>query len=238
MRIEIKGFVDISLVDWDGKVSSVIFLPKCNLRCPFCHNADLVLRPNELPTIPFEKIEEKLEKSRGWVDGVVITGGEPTVHSDLPKLCKRIKELGFLVKIDTNGTNPSAIRNLIEEQLVDYIAMDVKAPLDKQKYSRVAGVNMENMLGNIEKSIDILLEGHVDYEFRTTVVPGLHTERDVKEICERIRGCRKYALQNFRAGLKTLNEDFEKSRSFSMEEMETLRRAAEKLVPSTVLRSH
>lgn len=238
MRIEIKGFIDISLVEWDGKISSVIFLPECNLRCPFCYNVSLVLRPNELPIIPLRRVEADLEKSKGWVDGVVITGGEPTIHSDLPNLCKRLKELGFLVKVDTNGTNPQAIEKLIDEQLVDYIAMDVKAPLNERKYSRAAGVNVKDVLGNIEESIDILLEGRVAYEFRTTVVPRLHTKRDIEEICKRIKGCRKYALQNFRAGSRTLSKDFENLRSFSMEELEALRKIAEKFVSNTALRSY
>jgi len=238
MDIEIKGFIDVSLVDWDRKVSSVIFLPKCNLRCPFCHNVALVLHPETLPTMPFERIREKLEKNKGWIDGVVITGGEPTIHRELPKLCERIKDFGFLVKLDTNGTNPDVIRELIEKQLVDYIAMDVKAPLNKQKYSEVTGVNAEHVLGKVERSIEILLEGRVEYEFRTTVVPGLHKRKDIEKICERIKGCDKYALQNFRAGPKTMSKKFEKAKSFSMEELEAFKKIAEKFISNVVLRSH
>jgi len=215
MDIEIKGFIDVSLVDWDRKVSSVIFLPKCNLRCPFCHNVALVLHPETLPTMPFERIREKLEKNKGWIDGVVITGGEPTIHRELPKLCERIKDFGFLVKLDTNGTNPDVIRELIEKQLVDYIAMDVKAPLNKQKYSEVTGVNAEHVLGKVERSIE-----------------------NIEKICERIKGCDKYALQNFRAGPKTMSKKFEKAKSFSMEELEAFKKIAEKFISNVVLRSH
>jgi len=120
--MEIKAFIDLSFVDWDGKISSVFFLPRCNFRCPFCHNSTLVLHPERGETIPFERVEDYLKKQRNWIDGVCITGGEPTLHSDLPHLCSKLKEIGFLVKVDTNGTNPMMIRELINKGLVDYIA--------------------------------------------------------------------------------------------------------------------
>ena len=115
--MEIKGFIDISLVDWDGKISSVVFLAGCNLRCPFCYNVNLVLHPKKLPTIPFEQIGDRLKNKRGSIDDIVITGGEPTIQSDLLELCKRIKEKGFLVKLDTNGTNPVMVKELIDKSL-------------------------------------------------------------------------------------------------------------------------
>jgi pyruvate formate lyase activating enzyme len=234
--MEIKGFINLSLVDWDGKISSVVFLAGCNLRCPFCYNVNLVIHPEKLPTILFEQIEDRLKKSRGWIDGVVITGGEPTIHGDLLELCKKIKEIGFLVKLDTNGTNPVMVRELIDKRLVDYVAMDIKAPITKEKHSRACGVNTENLLGKIEKTIDLLLEDEVEYEFRTTVVPNLHDEQDIEEICRRIRGCRKYAIQNYKGDMETIDPKFKNSKPFSEKEMKAFLTTAKKIIPNTMLR--
>jgi len=234
--MEIKGFVDISLVDWDGKVSSVIFLPHCNLRCPHCYNSALVLHPETLSTIPFEEIESYLKKNHGWIDGVVITGGEPTIHVDLPDLCSKIKKLGFLVKVDTNGTNPTMVRELINEGLVDYIAMDIKASLIENKYSEACGVNAKNLLGGIEETIDALLKLGVEHEFRTTVVPSLHEKEDIEKICQKIRGCRKYALQNFKGDVETINPMYKGLKPFTNEEMEIFLELARRAVPNTILR--
>lgn len=234
--MEIKGFVGVSLIDWDGKVASVMFLPGCNLRCPFCHNTRLVLQPAQLSTIPAEKIWKYLTENKDWVDGVVITGGEPTVHEDLPALCQEIKKLGFSVKLDTNGTNPMMTRELIEKALVDYVAMDVKAPFNEEKYSQATGINSALLLQNIEQTAQTLLEGKVDYEFRTTLVPTLHKISDVEEICEKIKGCKKYVLQNFRVGVETINPDFKNLNAFLNEEVDSFFRAARKFVPHTTLR--
>jgi pyruvate formate lyase activating enzyme len=143
---EIKGVVDLSLVDWDGKLSSVIFLPRCNFRCPFCHNYALVLHPEKEKTIPLKRVEDNLWKQRHWLDGVCVTGGEPTLHGDLPEFCSELKDIGLLVKIDTNGTNPTMIERLTEKGLVDYVAVDVKAPLTVEKYSKAIGVDAKNFL--------------------------------------------------------------------------------------------
>jgi len=233
--MKIKGFIDISLVDWDGEISSVIFLAGCNLRCPFCYNVNLVLHPENLPTIPFEQIEDCLKKSRGWVDGVVILGGEPTIHSDLLGLCEKIKEIGFLVKLDTNGTNPAMIKELIHKKLVDYIAVDIKAPLTVEKYSKVCGVNVENLIGKIEETVGILLENEVEYEFRTTVVSGLHDERDIEKICQRIKGCRKYVIQNYKGDVETIDPKFN-GESFSEEKMKTFLTIAKNIISNSTLR--
>jgi len=234
--MEIKGLIDLSLVDWDGKISSVVFLARCNLRCPFCYNTTLVLHPEKLPTIPFEQIADRLKKSRGWVDGVVITGGEPTIHSDLPNLCQKIKKLDFLVKVDTNGTNPVMIKELINRKLVDYVAVDIKAPLTKEEYSKVCGVNTENLLEKIEKTINLLLKDEVEYEFRTTTVPGLHDKQGIEEICQRIRGCRKYAIQNYKGDVETIDPKFKNSKPFAEKEMKAFLTTAKKIIPNTMLR--
>jgi len=234
--MEIKGFVGISLIDWDGKVSSVIFLPDCNMRCPFCYNTKLVLQSNQLPTLPLEKILNYLKKNRGWIDGVVVTGGEPTINEDLPLLCQEIKKLDFLVKLDTNGTNPKMIRTLIDKGMIDYIAMDVKAPFTEEEYSKASGANTTALLAKIEQTTQTLLEGEIDYEFRTTLVPTLHTKSDIREISEKIKGCKKYVLQNFRANVETIDPSFQKLKPFSKTEIESFFHAAKDIIPNTILR--
>jgi pyruvate formate lyase activating enzyme len=236
--MEIKGFIDVSFVDWDGKISSVIFLPNCNFRCPFCHNLNLVLNPEKLDTIPFEYVKKQLDRQRGWTDGVCITGGEPTLHSSLPELCSRLKKMGFLVKVDTNGTNPSMLKKLMKKGLIDYVAMDIKAPLTVEKYSKASGVKAEKMLENVNESIEILLGSNMDYEFRTTVVPRLHKKEDIKQICHSLTGCRKYVLQKFDVSLgkTTINPEFNKLQPFTDEEMQKFLVAAQKLIPNAKLR--
>ena len=236
--MEIKGVIDLSFADWDGKISSVLFLPNCNLRCPYCHNVSLVLHPETEETTPFERVEDYLRRQRAWVEGVCITGGEPTLHSDLPDLCSKFKEMGFSVKLDTNGTNSMMVKALIEKGLVDYIAMDVKAPLTVAKYSRAIGVNAGKLLGDVEETVRTLLGSKKDYELRTTVVPTLHEEKDIEEICHSIEGCRKYVLQRFdvRGGKETLDSNFSKLKPFTDEEMEMFLAKAQRLLPNVKLR--
>jgi len=234
--MEIKGFIGVSLIDWDGKVSSVIFLPSCNMRCPFCYNTKLVLQSSQMPTIPVENILGYLKKNTGWIDGVVVTGGEPTIHEDLPTLCQEIKKLDFLVKLDTNGTNPKMMRELIDRGLVDYIAMDVKAPFREEKYSKASGANATALLPKIEQTTQTLLYGRVEYEFRTTLVPTIHQISDIREICEKIKGCKKYALQNFRADTETIDPNFQKLKPFSKIEIDRFFQKARALIPNTILR--
>jgi len=232
--VEIKEFVNLSLVDWDGKLSSVLFLPDCNFRCPFCYNSTLVLHPERIETVPFERVEDYLKKQRSWIDGVCITGGEPTLHKDLPDLCSKLKEMGFLVKVDTNGTNPTMVKELMDGELMDYIAMDIKAPLTAEKYSKATGINAEKLLGKVEETIKILLESKMDYEFRTTVVPTLHEEDDIKEICDGIKGCKKYVLQKFdiSLGKTTIDPEFNKLKPFTEKEMKTFLTIAQKFLPN------
>jgi pyruvate formate lyase activating enzyme len=235
--LEIKGFLDVSFVDWDGKVSSVIFLPNCNFRCPFCHNANLVLHHEKLEPIPFESIEEELMKQKGWIDGVCITGGEPTLHSDLPELCSRLKKMGLSVKLDTNGTNPAMLKELIDRRLVDYVAMDIKAPLTTKKYSAATGTTAEELLEKVDESVKLLLESDLDYEFRTTVVPTLQDVDDIEQMCHSLRGCRKYVLQRFDVsiGKTTIDPGF-MSKSLTEEEMQKFLTVAKKIIPSTKIR--
>ncbi len=193
--MKIIGFIKTSLLDWDGHVVVSIYLPGCNFRCPFCHNRDVVLSPDAFDEIPFPEIEEYIRSNSEFLDGIVVTGGEPTIHKDLPELLRKIKDLGMKVKLDTNGTNPEMLRDVIEAGLVDYVAMDLKAPLN-EKYDDLAGVSVD--LGRIKSSIEILETSGVEHEFRTTVVPILLTAQDIEAMAAYIGGTRKFALQQFR----------------------------------------
>ncbi len=235
--MEVKGFVDLSFVDWDGKVSSVLFLPNCNFRCPFCHNTNLVLNPESIETIPFEYINEQLNNQKGWIDGVCITGGEPTLHNDLPELCSKIKQMGFLVKLDSNGTNPVMLKELIDKNLLDYVAMDVKAPLTVEKYSKAIGVNAEKLLEKVKESINLLMNSGIDYEFRTTVVPTLHDSEDIKQICQSLKACKKYVLQKFDVNIgQTVLDPTFTTKTITNDEVEKCLVVAKKIIPNTKAR--
>lgn len=204
MNYPIKGFLETSFSDWPGKMAAVLFLPSCNFRCPFCHNHALVLRPEELPDYPLGEIVKALRRRRGWIDGICLTGGEPTLHAWLPALIRELKPtLGALrmeagIKLDTNGSNPACLEDLIREKLVDYIAMDLKGPLEAERYESLTGVPVaEDRLAAVRTSVRLLLEGKVDYEFRTTLVPSLIGEEEIYGLAREIRGARRYTLQSF-----------------------------------------
>ena len=193
--IDIKGFLETSFLDWPGKLCSVLFLPYCNFRCPYCHNHPLVFQPEQYATMLLEDILARLHSLRNWIDGVCLTGGEPTLHADLPLLVREIKRNGFLVKLDTNGSNPRMLENLIEEGEIDFVSMDVKAPLDPFRYSRSIGLPIH--LNPILESIEILKRGKVECEFRMTVVPRFHREEDIQTLGDQLRVGRRFVLQNF-----------------------------------------
>lgn len=192
--MQINGFQKITLLDYPGKVACTVFTAGCNFRCPFCHNASLVTHIDNSVSFSEQAILDYLEKRQGILDGVCITGGEPLLQPDIAKFLKKIKALGYAVKLDTNGSFPEKLKDLIEEKLVDYVAMDIKN--SKEKYAETIGVDGKFM-ENIEKSISYLLENKVDYEFRTTVVSQFHTPQDIVSIGEWIKGANKYFLQNF-----------------------------------------
>jgi pyruvate formate lyase activating enzyme len=193
--IEIKGFLETSFSDWPGKICSVFFLPYCNFRCPYCHNHPLVFHPERYSAFPLEDILGRLRSLKNWIDGVCLTGGEPTLHPNLPLLVREIKRNRLLAKLDTNGSNPQMLENLIETGEIDFISMDVKAPLDLFRYSRSTGLSTN--LTPILESIEILKRGKVEYEFRMTVVPGLHREEDIQTLGDQLRVGRRFILQNF-----------------------------------------
>lgn len=216
----IKGFIETSFLDWPGYVSSVLFLGGCNLRCPFCHNHPLVFRPDELPNLGLDEILDYMTRFRDWIDGITISGGEPTLHAGLPELISEFKEHGFQVKLDTNGTKPDMIEGLIEARLIDAISMDLKGPLDSAQYSRCAGVKMD--VDVIERSLDLITGSGIEYEFRTTVVPTLHGENEILSMAHRLKGRRVWRLQNFRAQ-DALALPFRKVKPYSPERIEHFR---------------
>ncbi len=191
--MRLGGWQKISLIDYPGKISSVLFTTGCNFKCSYCHNPELVQAEQFPDSIAAEEIFTFLEKRRGQLDAVVITGGEPTLHQDLPQFIERIKLLGYLVKLDSNGTNPAMLDALIQNKSLDYIAMDIKAPLDK--YESI--VRMPVDIEAIKKSIALLKKSSVDYEFRTTVIKTQLTPEDFGDIAELIHGARLYAFQKF-----------------------------------------
>jgi pyruvate formate lyase activating enzyme len=195
MKVQIKGFWETSLLDWPGKLTAVLFLPGCNLRCPYCHNHPLVINPERFEDIPLEYILRRLKGLKGWLDGVCVTGGEPTVAPKLPFLLEKLKGEGWAVKLDTNGAFPGLIKGLIRRGLVDCVAMDIKAPLDSRSYSRCAGVSVD--ISAIRQSISLLASEGIDYTFRMTVVPTLLTEEQVYEAAFQLVGTRRLLLQDF-----------------------------------------
>jgi len=212
--ILIGGLQKTTLIDYPGRVACTVFLIGCNFRCPFCYNRGLVL-PEEIkkqPKIPEKEFFKFLKERKRLLEGICLTGGEPTLNRDLPKFIKKIKKLGYLVKLDTNGSIPQMLKRLIDEKLIDYAAMDIKASLKSQNYDRAAGVRVN--LNNIKKSIAIIKKSGIDYEFRMTVVPGFHTKEDIIKIARWIGPVKKFCLQNFKPG-KTIDSKFEKIKPHS-----------------------
>lgn len=207
------GFEKFTLIDYPGKIASVVYTIGCNFRCPYCHNPELVDETVE-KRFAEEEIINFLKHRKGFIDGLVITGGEPTMHQeDLLAFMKKVKDLGFLVKLDSNGTNPEVLKKAIETKIVDYIAMDIKSPL--YKYSQAVSRPVD--VKAIRESIDLLMSSPVDYEFRTTVVKTLLPPEDIEEIGKEIKGAKKYYLQKF-IPTKILNPQFRKKTSYSPEE--------------------
>lgn len=192
--MDFSGWEKLSLVDFDDNLTTTLFMAGCPFRCPYCHNSDLVLRPNEAPKIPWEEILEYLKKRRGVLDAVCVSGGEPTLMNDLKEKLSDIKSLGYKVKLDTNGVHPNILRELADAKLVDYFAMDIKN--SPKKYGMTIGLpNFD--ITPILSSIDFLLHSGVDYEFRTTLVEEFHDEEDIREIKELIAGAKRYYLQRY-----------------------------------------
>ena len=191
--MQIHGFNKTTLLDYPGIVASTIFTGNCNFRCRFCQNADLVLDPSSQPIISEQEVLDHLVKRKGIVKGVCITGGEPTLQPDLAEFIGRIKDIGLLVKLDTNGYRPDVTKSLIDAGLIDYVAMDIKSSPDG--YSAICGIDID--MSKIVKSIDLLIGGNTEYEFRTTVIKEYHNAETFSEIGKLIEGAEKYFLQGY-----------------------------------------
>ena len=190
----IKGLAKLTLLDYPEHVACTVFTGGCNFRCPFCHNASLVERVSTLPTMDESDIFSFLAKRRGVLDGVCVTGGEPLMMPDLGDFLGRIKDMGYAVKLDTNGYRPAILKSLVENGLVDYVAMDVKNSLPR--YGETVGIRNFDT-SPIEESMDYLMEGHIPFEFRTTLVRGLHTPESIREMGARLAGQERFFLQHF-----------------------------------------
>lgn len=230
------GIQKNSFIDFPGKVSAVLFLSGCNFRCPYCHNPELVKGHPDCPAFLNETwILDFLKKRKGFLDGVVISGGEPTIHHDLFFLCDKLKALGFPIKIDTNGSHPEVIQKLINDGLVDYIAMDIKTDPFKYFSFTDAGFDPKNIL----KSIKVIMESPIDYEFRTTCIKPLVNEKVIQKISRLIGGSMLYALQHFR-NEKVLQPDFFQCSSNAMglsdPEMALMQSIAKPWVQSCIVR--
>ena len=215
--MKICGLNKTTLLDYPGCVAATVFVGGCNFRCPFCYNGDLVLCSSELHGYTETEVLAFLTKRKNVLEGVCITGGEPTLHKELPAFIKKIKALGYKVKLDTNGSNPEMLIGLVEKGLLDYVAMDVKAPLEE--YDKVSGVTVDIEI--IKQSVEYLKKGKICYEFRTTVVKELHTEEGIIEIGKWLLGAENYFLQSYRETDKNLSVGFsamEKERLFALED--------------------
>ena len=215
----IGGFQKTTLLDFPQKIACIVFTKGCNFKCGYCHNPELNngAATQSPPSLSTKEFFAFLEKRKGKLDGVVITGGEPTLQKGLFQFIFEIKNMGFAVKLDSNGSNPDILKKLIDEKLIDYVAMDIKAPFDK--YYNVIKTNIPPE--NIKKSIDLLLENKVDYEFRTTVVKEQLTFDDFEKIGQLIKGAKKYFLQKFEPS-KTLDPKFAECSTYTNPEFETI----------------
>lgn len=199
--MKIVGFQKTTLLDYPQKIAATVFTGGCNMRCPFCHNPELI-EANQKTILPEEEFFDMIKERKKFLDAICITGGEPTLQSDLERFIERIKSMGYLVKLDTNGSASDRLKSLIENKMLDYVAMDIKN--SPQKYHTTMGINSRKILAEIQKSVEILLHCDIEYEFRTTVVKDFHESRDFHEIGEWIKGAKSYYLQNFEDGGKVL----------------------------------
>ncbi|MFW6121113.1 MAG: anaerobic ribonucleoside-triphosphate reductase activating protein [Petrotogales bacterium] len=209
--MKIGGLQKTSLLDYPDAISVIIWTIGCNFRCPFCYNKDLVL--GKAKEIPEEEIFSFLKKRKGLLEGLVISGGEPFLQEDIVDFMEKIKKLGYLIKIDTNGTFPEKLKEVMDKKLVDYLSMDVKAP--KNKYNKLAGIKTN--LSKIERSIELIKSNAPDYEFKTTFVPNLLVEEDIIKIAKWLKGAKRFYLQKFKNDVPLISSKLDKVEPFSKE---------------------
>ncbi len=225
----ISGLQKLTLLDYPTKIACTVFTENCNLRCPFCHNALLVTETNGNAHYTEEEIFEFLEKRKNVLEGVVVSGGEPLLQQDISQFLRKVKQLGYSVKLDTNGTFPQKLKQLVRENLVDYVALDVKN--SKELYAKTVGTNID--VSAVEQTVEFLLQNNVDYEFRTTVVQGLHTAESIKSLAERIAGAKRYYLQMFVSSPNLIDGS---CRAVSKQTMQQFLQIAQQYVPSAEIR--
>lgn len=227
--MRIGGIQKLTLLDFPGKVACTVFTVGCNFRCPFCHNASLVTHTEDAGALSEEEVLSFLSKRRGILEGVCLTGGEPLIRQEAKEFLRRVKAMGYSVKLDTNGSHPERLAEILEDGLADYVAMDIKS--SPENYALAAGT--ENALESVEKSVLLLMNGNVPFEFRTTVVKGLHTPEDIENIGRWISGAERYYLQGFRDSGDLIGSGLA---AFTPEEMDGLLKIARKYVPNTEIR--
>lgn len=228
--MKIYGLNKTTLLDYPGKVAATIFLGGCNFRCPFCQNSSLVLNPSAQPEIPVKEVLSFLKKRKGILDGVCITGGEPTLSPDLPELLQEIRTLGYPIKLDTNGTHPALLKTLTEQNLIQMTAVDIKACPDN--YPALCGL-VHPELDAVKETVEFLKNGTLDYEFRTTVIRELHSEKDFIEIGQWLTGAKSYYLQAYRDSEEVLQPGFS---SYTRKELEHFREILKRTIPLVELR--
>ncbi|MFH1129165.1 MAG: anaerobic ribonucleoside-triphosphate reductase activating protein [Patescibacteria group bacterium] len=252
--MKIGGLQKLTLVDYPNKIAATVFLTGCNFKCGFCHNPSLVdvKRRTDLRNyggLSSVEFFDFLKSKQGLIDGICVTGGEPTINSNLVEFIKRIKELNFSIKLDTNGSNPEMLQELIKQKLLDFIAMDIKTSVDvknpkshayrqagkiqNSKYDKATGTNVN--IENIMKSVEIIKNSKIDYEFRTTVVPGIVNREDIERIGKWLKGVKKFSLQQFR-NQKVLNKEFEKVIPYRDDTLKEFKKILEKYIKNVELR--
>lgn len=229
--MRIKGFTGTTLIDYPGKVASIVFTEGCSFRCPFCHNPELT-KVSEQGSLCADKILDKLSSRRGFIDGVQISGGEPLLNSGLPDFIKSVKSMGLAVKLDTNGYHPELLKKLLDSGNLDYVAMDIKS--SSSKYAKAAGVSVD--FSRIKESVSKIMESELSYEFRTTAVPGIVASDDIVEIGEMIEGANGYYIQQF-VPEKTLNPEFSDLAPYKISVLEEMKMLAEQYVSQVYIRT-
>lgn len=228
--MKIHGFNTLTLLDYPCHLAATLFLGGCNYRCPFCQNAGLVISPEKEPYIEEEEVLSHLRKRKGLLDGVCVTGGEPTLYNELPEFMAKLKDLGYLVKLDTNGTRPKMLKTLRQQGLIDYVAMDIKT--SRQNYGRVSG-RLNQDITPVLESAAYLMSCGMEYEFRTTVVKELHSAEDFADIGSWLAGCSYYYLQSYRDSENVIQPGFH---SYSKEELEGFQHILKASIPQVALR--
>ena len=230
--ILVKRYEHTSYDNWPGKIVAVIYLAGCDFRCPFCNTPELVENYQQIPDLKFSEVLSHLKNRRNWIDAVVITGGEPNLHrADVIEILNQLKAQGFQTKVETNGYDSEFIKELNKLQLVDLWCMDVKAPMDQ--YKKVTGIDVKPE--TLQRSIELLKESDVDYEFKTTVVPGLHDKFQIFKLAQELKGAKRYILKNFEPK-KVLDPTYEKIKPFTDRQMQEMLEEAKQFIPATELR--